>query len=79
MIYTWRCTECDAVCEVERPAQDYLLPPSQEEGEQAVRTVHWDCKHEWKKVILTAPPVPFEQLKGTVFMNQNGDYPPRKV
>ena len=54
MIYTWRCKETGEIREVERSLKDYDVPPPSE-------------GHQWERVILTPPSVPFNELSKTVF------------
>ena len=67
MIYTWKCTECGEVTEVQRSADDYKVPPD-------------EPKHDWTKIIVTAPTVPWCDLRDSgMFADANGNFAPRKM
>lgn len=72
MIYTWRCEKCKEITEVDRRMSDSGVPPD--------KCSHCKETKDLKKVILSPPPVPFEHLRNSgVFMDSNGNYPPRHV
>lgn len=77
MIYEWKCDLCGLHIEIERPAEEYKSEPVLEEYEHE----HEDgTPHEWERCISSPPSVPFIQLRDRgVFMDEHGNYPPRKI
>jgi hypothetical protein len=55
-IYDYLCPKCKAAIAVIRPAADYRVPPTLEEGQEASATnpedaSHTPCEHDWERHI----------------------------
>lgn len=57
-LYDYLCTKCKAMVAVIRPAADYRVPPTTEEGLEAKATAenpegtpHTPCEHDWERHI----------------------------
>lgn len=88
MIYEWKCRECGLVLEVMRDKEQWNKPPTEEEIDgllcltgEAGNDVDFPWQyHDWFRYISTAPAVPFRALRDRgVFMDEHGNYPPRKI
>lgn len=71
MQYEWKCEHCENVVTIKRPVRFHNKEPDEK------------CKCDkrvWKKVIKTAPGVPFQTLRDRgIFMDEHGNFPPRKL
>tara|TARA_Y100000114_G_scaffold50443_2_gene46057 strand:- start:10452 stop:10688 length:237 start_codon:yes stop_codon:yes gene_type:complete len=77
MIYEWKCSECNSKVEVERKLDDYNKPPTVNEARK--KGCYCDIPdHCWVKVYNSSTPFKTLADKG-VFMDQHGNYPPRKL
>lgn len=70
MIYSWKCKGCGRVTDIERPVAEYDKPPKH------CPVCSKDSK--WVKVYNSSTPFVNLSDKG-VFMDKNGNYPPRSI
>lgn len=78
MIYEWKCKTCGQIEEVERSIDDRGIPPAKKSTKKTLEEYNKGCAHEWVRVFNNS--VPFQGLRDKgIFMDENGNYPPRKI